>query len=198
MPNEEQAIVLDFLPHGRSSGFKAEPYAIVLGTSFFTLLEVVPKVGVALKIMDSVYVGQGDRPHIELVRRRIDYKDLTNTAQGELEKGIEKIVNDHPERFLQFFNRSQPISLKRHRLELLPGMGKKHFLEVLKERETQPFSSLDDIRKRLPNMANPVAMIVKRVMEELEGDAEKHYLFTRPPTGFTEENSPFSRLGYRR
>lgn len=198
MPNEEQAIVLDFLPHGRSSSFKAEPYAIVLGEAFFTLLEVVPKAGVTLKIMDPVYVGQGDRPHIELVRRRIDYKDLTNTAQGELEKGVEKIVKEHPERFLQFYNRSQPISLKRHRLELLPGLGKKNFLEVLTEREKQPFTSLEDLHQRLPNVPNPVTMIVKRVMEELEGDAEKHYLFTRPPTGFTEENSPFSRLGYRR
>lgn len=195
MPNEEYAVVLDYLPQGRSAGFKSEPVAFVLGTSMFTLLEVVPKPDISMKIMDTVYVGQGDRPHIALVRKRVEYNDLTSTAKGELEKAVEKIVVEKPDRFIQFLNRSSPISLKRHRLELLPGLGKKHFLEVLTARDQKPFGSFEEFRERLPQLPSPVTMIVKRVMEELEGDAENHYLFTRPPAGAEE---PTSRLGYRR
>jgi predicted nucleic acid-binding OB-fold protein len=56
--NEERAIVLDFLPQGKSSSFKPEPLAIVLGMSFFTLLEVAPKANVSLAPEEEVYIGK--------------------------------------------------------------------------------------------------------------------------------------------
>ena len=45
MKAEDYVVVLDFLPRGKGSSFKAEPLAQVLGLEYFTLLEVVPKEG---------------------------------------------------------------------------------------------------------------------------------------------------------
>ncbi|HLD83835.1 MAG TPA: DUF655 domain-containing protein, partial [archaeon] len=42
---EENCIVLDFLPHGYADRRHAEPVAQAVGTSFFTLLEVIPREG---------------------------------------------------------------------------------------------------------------------------------------------------------
>ncbi|MDO8624709.1 MAG: DUF655 domain-containing protein, partial [Candidatus Diapherotrites archaeon] len=72
MPNEEHAVVLDYLPRGKSSSVKTEQLAQLLGTEFFSLLEVVPKR--ELKIGSEVYIGPDTREDIELVRRRIPYK----------------------------------------------------------------------------------------------------------------------------
>src|SRR3989344_4006902 len=85
MKVEEQAIVLDFLPRGRSSDYKTEPLAQLIGKEHFTLLEVVTKQGVELKALDDVYVGKDQRAQIDFIKRRISYKDLTNNSLSELE-----------------------------------------------------------------------------------------------------------------
>ena len=90
MPNEEYALVLDYLPKGKSSSFKTEPVAQVVGTEFFTLLEVVPKK--ELKALEKIYVGKEVRQHIEYIKKRITYSELTSNSVAELEKAIEKII----------------------------------------------------------------------------------------------------------
>jgi putative nucleotide binding protein len=179
MPNEEISLVLDYLAQGRSSDYKREPLAQVIGTEHFTLLEVVPKE--TLKIMDKVYVGKEKREQIDHIKRRIGFKDLTATAQAELPRAIETIIRDDNERFLGFYNKSSPITIKRHQLELLPGLGKKHMQDLLKERHIKPFESYEDITKRVKLMPDPIQALVKRVIEELEGVDIKYYLFARPP-----------------
>lgn len=179
MPNEEQALVLDYLPKGRANSFKPEPLAIVLGKQFFSLLEVVPKA--ELKAMETVYVGKEERDKVEFIKRRINFDQLTSTAIAELEKAIEKIVLDDPQPFVDFFNNSRPITLRRHQLQLLPGMGKKHMEGVLKEREKKPFESLKDISERVKLLPDPLKILVKRIMLELEDETLNHYLFARPP-----------------
>ncbi len=178
---EEYCIVLDYLPTGKSSAIKSESLAQVIGKDFFTLLEVTPKVGINLSIGETVYVGKDDRPKINLIKNRIRFGELTSNSISEIEDVINEIVEEKKEKFLEFYNKSRPISLKRHQLELLPGLGKKHMLDVLKEREKEPFKSFEEITKRVKNMPDPKKAIVKRIMEELEGPEDKHYLFSRPP-----------------
>src|SRR3989344_3989578 len=200
MAGEDFAIVLDFLPKGRQASFKAEPVAQVIGTQSFTLLEVVPKAGVSLKIGDRVYVGKETREQIEYIKDRISYKELSSTAVAELEKTIEKIVLDEKQKYLDFFNNSGPITIKRHQLELLPGLGKKHMLDILSERQKKPFESLEELEQRIKLMPNPVKTIAQRVIEELENSDEKHFLFCRPPAqprrdfqhGFQQNKKCFS------
>jgi len=125
MKIEEHALVLDFLPRGKSSSFKTEPLAQVLGIEFFTLLEVIPKEGISLKAGEKVYIGKEDREKVEFIKRRIHFKFLTSNSVAEIEKMIEKIVTDREKYFVDFFNNSRSITIKRHQLELLPGLGKK-------------------------------------------------------------------------
>jgi len=181
MPAEDNAIVLDFLPKGKPNSFKPEPIAQLIGTQNFTLLEVVPREGMDLKVGENVYVGKETREKIEYIKNRISYKQLTNNAVSELEKTIEKIILDNKQRFLDFFNTSGPITIKRHQLELLPSLGKKHMQDILRERQKKPFESFEDIEKRVHLMPNPVKAIAKRIIIELEDPDERHYLFCRPP-----------------
>src|SRR3989344_7188556 len=119
MKVEKKAIALDFLPRGRSSDYKTEPLAQLIGTEFFTLLEVVTRAGIEPKALEEVYVGKDDRPAVDYIKRRIAHKDLTNNSMNELNKAIEKIVLSNEKRFVGFFNASMGITLKRHQLELL-------------------------------------------------------------------------------
>ncbi|MHA1628104.1 MAG: DUF655 domain-containing protein, partial [Candidatus Baldrarchaeia archaeon] len=72
----------------------------------------------------------------------------------------------------------QPITMRMHQLELLPGIGKKIMWEILEERKKKPFESFKDLTSRI-KMPDPVKAIVKRILIELEGE-DKYYLFVRP------------------
>ncbi|MCR4368535.1 MAG: DUF655 domain-containing protein [archaeon] len=182
MKVEEKALVLDYLTRGRSSDIKTEPIAQLLGTEYFTLLEVVPKQGANLSALDEVYVGKEERDKIEFIKKRVAYRELTNNSLQELDKAIEKIVLSNEKKFVDFYNLARSITLKRHQIELLPGMGKKHMLQIIQEREKGQFQTFEEMRKRVHSLPDPVHAIVRRVLEELEGMDVKHYLFVRPPS----------------
>ena len=176
---EDYGLVLDYMPKGKSTGFKEEPLAQVLGERYFTLLEVLPKA--ELKIMERVYIGKEDRDKIEFIKKRVDSSELTSHSQSEIENAVEKIVDENKERFIEFFNTSTAITIRRHKLELLPSLGKKHMNDILGEREKQEFKSFEDIRKRIPLMPDPKKAVIKRILEELKEKDLKHYIFVRPP-----------------
>ncbi len=174
---EEWAYVLDFLPVGHPANRERRPVAQVIGTGYFTLLEVAPKPGVKLEVMEKVYIGEGKRDKIASIIRKIPPSRLTAAAYGELEYAIEKIVEENEKKFVEFFNTASPITTKLHQLELLPGIGKKHMWEIIEERKKKPFESFEDIKRRVPTLPDPRRSIIKRIMEELEGEEEKWYLF---------------------
>ena len=179
MPTEEYALVLDYLSRGKSASFKSEPVAQVMGTEYFTLLEIVPKT--ELKTLEKIYIGKDEREKVEFIKKRISFKELTSTSVAEIEKAIEKLVLENKQKFLDFFNKSSSITIKRHQLELLPGLGKKHMMEILSERRKKPFESFEEIEKRIHLMPNPMKIIIKRILSELEEEDKKHFLFVRPP-----------------
>jgi len=148
----------------------------VLGERFFNLLEVSVKEGVSLKPGDRVYIGPEKREKVKRIRGRIRYDELTSMAKDELVKVLEKLVTENEKRFVEFFNRATPISTRLHSLELLPGIGKKHMWEIIKKRKVKPFESFEDLRKRIPMLPDPKRMIVRRIIEELEGK-DRHRLF---------------------
>ncbi|MEM5871798.1 MAG: DUF655 domain-containing protein [Candidatus Aenigmatarchaeota archaeon] len=173
---DEWAIVLDFLPHGYYGMKVAQPVAQVLGEEYFSLLEVIVRDGVFLKIGTRVYIGEGKRDEIKFIKRRIEFKDLTGAAKEELPEAVEKIVKSKPEKFLQFFNKAMPITTRLHQLELLPGIGKKHLWEILNARKEKPFENFEDLKKRVSMLPDPEKMIIKRVLEEIE-DKDKYRVF---------------------
>ncbi|MBQ6511739.1 DUF655 domain-containing protein [Methanobrevibacter sp.] len=187
---EEYAVVLDYLSRGYvksdMSKFGGKAIAQAIGTEQFTLLELAPKNGVDLEIQDTVYIGKGKRDKIYRVLGRLDYENLTATSRIELEYAIRDIVEQQEDKFVEFFNTAEALSTRLHKLELIPGIGKKYMWEIIEAREEKPFESFEDISKRLPTLADPAGMIVKRVQLELDTTnpkrgKNKYNLFTQPP-----------------
>ena len=177
---EEQAIILDFLPHGyayENSSVKT-PIAQAFGTTHLSLLELIPKRDVFLQPQQEVYIGEGKRDEVHHIKGKIGPEKLTSTASKELEHAIERVVEEQSPRFLLFFNKSQPLSMRMHQLELLPGLGKKHMWEILEARKVKPFESYEDLKARVKLMPDPKQVIIKRIISEIEGK-EKHRIFVK-------------------
>ena len=175
---EEHAIVLDYLEHGYpfEQGTMKTPIAQALGTAHLTVLELIPKRGVFLKPNQEVYIGEGKREEIHHIKGRIPTEKLTGTAQSTLPHVIEQLVDKEEGRFIEFFNKAQPLSMRMHQLELIPGVGKKHMWEVLEARKVKPFESFEDLKNRVKLLPNPKQAVVKRIISELEGK-EKWKIF---------------------
>ncbi len=177
---EETAIVLDFLLNGysydNSPSHLKTPIVQALGMTNFTLLELVPRKGVFLQPFETVYVGQAKRDKIHHINGRIPFTKLTSTAKAELEHAVKDIVSKDEARFVDFYNTARPLNTRVHTLEFLPGVGKKHMMEILEERRDKPFASFKDLKARVKLIQDPERIIVKRVVQELEGK-EKYNLF---------------------
>jgi len=177
---DENVIVLDFLPRGHSTG-RQEPLAQVIGDKYFSLLEVIVRKEMNIKSGDKVYVGDGKRDHVDHIKRRITVRDLTTFARSELPFVVEKLIKENEPRFVEFFNNAQPISTRLHQLELLPGIGKRHMWDIIGERKKGPFTSFEDVKKRIKLMPDPSNSIKKRVMEELEDESVRYRIFVAGP-----------------
>ena len=181
---EEHAYVLDFLQHGKPgfrptgrAGYRAGALIQCVGEEFFTILEALVKEELVLKPGDRVNVGKDSREEVTYIIGRISYEELTASAKAELPSVINKIVTNREKWFVGFFNTARAITPRMHALELVPGIGKKYMWQVINQREHKTFESFEDLQKRT-ELPNPVKLITKRVMEELEGDS-KYRLFTR-------------------
>jgi putative nucleotide binding protein len=177
---EERAIVLDFLPNGYATDKRPmhmkTAIAQALGKEHFVLLELVPKKGIFLQPNQEVYMGEGKREEIHHIVGRIPFEKLTQTARISLEDFIEKIVTNNEKKFIEFFNTAEPINTRRHQIELIPGVGKKHMWEIIEERKTEPFKSFGDIKTRIKLMPDPKKAVIKRIMAEIRED-DKYRLF---------------------
>lgn len=188
---EEYAIVLDYLPYGKSGEATKEPIAQVIGDTNFTLLEVVARPGVQLNAGQKVYIGKEHRAEIDHIKKRVKYDELTTSAQKELEKELPVIVQARENEFINFINRAGPINIRSHVLELLPAIGKKHLVAILDIRDKKPFASFKDFQERVPHVQNILQILTERILLEIKGN-EKYYLFVKQPRP-EEERRPLRR-----
>ena len=114
------------------------PIAQAVGEQNLTLLELVPRRGVTLTVGDRVYIGEGKRDEVYYILGRLKREKLTESAKSQLQEVVSKIVKDNEPRFVNFFNTADAINKRLHQIELLPGIGKKHMQEILKQREEKP------------------------------------------------------------
>ncbi|MBI4020476.1 MAG: DUF655 domain-containing protein [Candidatus Aenigmarchaeota archaeon] len=173
---DEHAFVLDFLTQGHYGMERSQPVAQVLGDEYFSLLEVIVREGVTLKVGQRVYIGDGKRDEVKYIRGRMELKELTVAAKEELEPLIRGIIEAKPQRFVDFFSKAGQITMRLHQLELLPGVGKRHLWAILEQRKEKPFESFADVKARIPLLPDPEKIIVKRIMEEME-DKDKYRIF---------------------
>ena len=182
---EEFAYILDYLPYGRTDDnrpmYQKKPLAQGIGEKHFVLMEMMTKENaISPRSHDRVYIGEGDRPVIDHVKRRIIYNELSHSAQMELPRVIEKIILSDEKRFLSFFNDAYPITTRLHMLELLPGIGKKLMWAIIEERKKGKFESIAQLVSRVKGLHTPEKLIMNRVLEELKDENIKYRVFTTP------------------
>lgn len=175
---EETAIVLEYLPNGYPLEKKMMPLAQAIGETNYTLLELIPRRGIKLEPGEIVYIGQGKRDKIYYILGRLSKEKLTEPAKQQLEEFIKKVVEKKEQEFVTFFNKADAISKRFHQIELLPGLGKKHMKEIIKQRQEKPFESFEDMKARVPNLPDPRKAVEKRMFKELT-QTERYNLFAR-------------------
>jgi len=178
---EEYAYILDYLSQGVPSGnfAKKEPLCYALGDDEFKLFELVPKPNAAINIGERVYIGKDPvkRTVIDHVKRRVGPTELTHGAIAELEYCVTDIVLANQERFIRIFNEAEAISMRKHLLEELPGLGKKTMMAILDERKKNGrFKDLKDLSERA-QVKNPEKLVSARIVQELTDNNMKRYLF---------------------
>nr|WP_210424202.1 DUF655 domain-containing protein [Halorussus ruber] len=175
------AVVLDYLPHGRADDdrpqYQKPALAYALGVEEFRLFEVTLEEDVSLTITDRFDADPSD----DLVAnvREIEFEDLSGAAQSELEHAIRDVVESNERRFVDFYNDAQPITLRLHQLNLLPGIGKKLRNNILEQRKRKPFESFEDLEDRVSGLHDPEEVLVERILEELREDDLKYRTFVR-------------------
>lgn len=181
----DEAIVLDYLARGDSDAdrqqFRRSPVAFAVRPADFALFALALSEDADVSIGDRVVVDGPDvHPEIEAARR-VAYDDLSGGAQSELEYVVEEVIEAEEERFVDFFNDAQPISLRLHQLNLLPGIGKKLRNNILDQRKRQPFESFEELEERVSGLHDPKGVLVDRVLEELQQTDLKYRNFVDAP-----------------
>ena len=134
---EDYAYILDWLPMGAGGNFgkSREPLIYAVGDEEFKLIELDPKASAQIEIGTRTYIGKdgSKRAVVAHVKRRIGIEQKTHNAQTELEYAVDTFVMDNQPRFIRFSNEAEGISLRKHMLLELPGLGKKSMTAILDE-----------------------------------------------------------------
>lgn len=182
---EEWVWILDYLPYGRDTDnrpvYQKKPLIHALGDNKLILMELIPVEGKIPPAHMRTHIGNRDEEFVERVKSRISYDDLSHGAKLELPLVLEDHVKEHEARFVEFFSKAEPLSMRQNSLELLPGVGKKLMLDVLEESKKGPFENFEDLKARVPALHNPEKLLVQRIIEEMKG-GQKYYKFAAAPS----------------
>ncbi len=167
---EEFAYVLDFLPRGKSVVIKGREGSIVqaIGEERLTLLELLAIENQTFETGERVKIGKEGREKIVSVLGKLTFEELSAESKNSLQGVVEVLVRANEARYVSYFNELQPLTPRLHGLELIPGIGKTFMKEIVDARERQPFSSFEDLQKRV-GLREPAKLIAKRIVEELSG-----------------------------
>ncbi|MDE1727234.1 MAG: DUF655 domain-containing protein [Thaumarchaeota archaeon] len=176
---EEYAYVLDFVTRGKSTTVRGRDGIIVtaLGEERLTILELLAMPNSTFEIGERVYIGKEGRTKILSVLGRLEYNQISSSAQSELVSVVEKIVTQNEQRFMDYLNNAQPLTPRIHALELIPGIGKTYMKTMLAEREKRKFSDFKDLQGRV-GLKEPAKQVAKRIIEEITGESRMN-LFVR-------------------
>lgn len=179
---EEKAIVLDVLSSEnirRRDIAKGEIRVQVIGTTWFTLLEVTPDPAKEkIMVQERISLKRDDESKISKIVGRIDFQKLSNLGERGLERAIEDILSIEEKRFITWINQAEAISIRLHKLQLIKGIGPKFMNNIISERKLIPFTSYSDFedRTKIKDIKN---LLKQRIIDEIKGESIKYYLFTR-------------------
>jgi len=176
------AVVLDYLAHGNASDgrqhFSESAVVYAVGKPEFGLYECSLEDDSEITIGDRVPIDPpaARAPGLDSVTETT-YDGLSGGAQSELDYAVEEVVEAETARFIGFFNDAQPISLRQHQLNLLPGIGSKLRDTILDERKRSPFESFEDLESRVDGLHDPNSVVVERILEEIRDTDVKYHIF---------------------
>jgi putative nucleotide binding protein len=177
-----EGIVLDFLARGLGDDartrFEQSPVAYAVGVDDFRLFEMRLSEEADIAIDDRVVLDPAEErtPGIEEVNA-VEYADLSGGAQSELEYVVEELVEAEEPRFVDFYNDAQPITLRLHQLDLLPGIGDKLRNGIIDERKRRPFDDFADVEERVDGLHDAEEVVVERILEEFREEDLKYRNF---------------------
>jgi putative nucleotide binding protein len=177
-----RAVVLDYLARGLPdddrSRYRQSPVAYAVDDRDFTLYELRLRDGSDLTIDDAVLLApEAEREAVIEEVREIEYDALSGGARSELDYVVEELVEADEGRFVDFYNEAQPITLRLHQLDLLPGIGKKLRNSILDERKRRPFEDFDDVEERVSGLHDAQGTVVERILEEFSDEDLKYRNF---------------------
>lgn len=177
--DDRLGIVLDHLPHGRPDDdrpqYQKPEIAYAVEHDSFGLFECELADDADVTIGEETAI---DGENVERVRE-IEYDDLTSGARSEIEYAIRAIIESDEQRFVGYYNEAQPITLRLHQLNLLPGIGKKLRNNILDQRNQRPFESFEDIEDRVSGLHTPAEILGNRIHEEIREDDLKYRSFVQ-------------------
>ena len=172
---EEYAYVLDFDTHGRSETVKGRDGIILtaIGEQRLTLLEILGVEDSNFEIGERIFIGKEGRTKIQSVLGKLYFERISTNAQTELPNIIENIVTTNEQYFIDYLNNAQPITPRKHSLELIPGIGKTYLKIMLDQIAKKKFTDYEDLENRA-GLKEPIKHLSKRIMEEITGKTQFH------------------------
>jgi len=170
---EEYAYVLDFNSKARSTTVRGREGIIVtaLGEERLTILEILGTENSIFEIGEKIYIGKEGRTKVQSVLGKLDYTQISNSSQSEIRNVVESIVKNNEQRFVDYVNNSQPLTPRKHSLELIPGIGKTYLKLILEQISNNKFLNYQDMEERA-GLKDPVHHISQRIMEEITGETQ--------------------------
>ena len=167
---EEYAYVLDFNSKGRALTVRGRDGIIItaIGEDRLTLLEILGSEDSVFDVGEKIYIGKEGRTKVQSVLGKLDYEQISSSAQSELSTVVQSIVENNEQRFVDYVNNAQPLTPRKHSLELLPGIGKTYLKVIIEQINKQKFTDYKDLEERAV-LKEPVHHISKRIMEEITG-----------------------------
>ena len=167
---EEYAYVLDFNSKGRALTVRGRDGIIItaIGEDRLTLLEILGSEDSVFDVGEKIYIGKEGRTKVQSVLGKLDYEQISSSAQSELSTVVQSIVENNEDRFVDYVNNAQPLTPRKHSLELLPGIGKTYLKVIIEQINKQKFTDYKDLEERA-GLQEPVHHISKRIMEEITG-----------------------------
>ena len=169
----EYAYVLDFTALGKSKTVRGREGVIVtaLGEERLTLLEILGVEDSTFEVGEKIYIGKEGRTKVQSVLGKLDYEMITGSAQSELDNVVKTIVTENEPRFVDYVNNAQPLTPRKHSLELIPGIGKTYLKLIIEQINQQKFVNYKDMEDRA-GLKEPVKHLSKRILEEIAGETQ--------------------------
>ena len=170
---EEYAYVLDYNSKGRASTVRGREGIIItaIGEERLSLLEILGSENSTFDVGEKIYIGKEGRTKVQSVLGKLDYDVISSSSQSELRSVIETIVKNNEQRFVNYVNNAQPLTPRKHSLELIPGIGKTYLKVIIEQINKKKFIDYNDMEERA-GLKEPINHISKRILEEITGETQ--------------------------